>query len=133
MQNKTLIKFIEKSGFDTEKEKIQNHYNYISSLNLILFFVHQASTYFMFAKEQSYAKLLNFLPSSSNHSLSLFVLIDKKVSIRDRLHSRLCPFEILPFRDCALSRLYPFGCVSIRYCVHSGACPFGQLFEYRYN
>ena len=31
-----LIKFIEKSGFDTEKEKIQNHYNRLKDKKFLL-------------------------------------------------------------------------------------------------
>ena len=49
------------------------------------------------------------------------------VSIRDCVHSGLCPFGIVSIRDCVHSGLCPFGIVSIRDCVHSGLCPFGMV------
>ena len=78
-------------------------------------------------------------------------------SIRDGVHSGLCPFGMVPIRDyCVHSRLLcpfginasiwdycvhsgllcpfgihlgwcPFEMVSIRDCVHSGLCPFGMV------
>ena len=45
--------------------------------------------------------------------------------IRDCVHSGLCPFGIVYFRNGVHSGLYPFGIVSIRDCAHSGLCPFG--------
>ena len=48
--------------------------------------------------------------------------------IRDRVHSRLCPFGMVSIRDCVHSGWCPFGIVSIRDCVHSGSC-IGSVHE----
>ena len=49
------------------------------------------------------------------------------MSIRDRVHSGLCPFGIVSIRNCVHSGWCPFGMVSIRDGVHSRWCPFEMV------